>query len=392
MSRARAPAGFTLAELIVAMGLTVAILGALMMLIGPSTAAFHIEPERQDLNQRVRVAVEAIERELLAAGAGMSVGPVPGPLNRYVAPVRPYRVGERGSDAASGVFYRPDVMSVLYVSRSMAQARARRVAVLGATLSVEAVPNCGAGTYDRLCGFRAGSRVLLFDRAGRSALGTVTAVDGVVLLVDGMAVTHGLGTLDATAVAEVELHVFHVAPDAVTGVPRLMRYNGFGSELPVADHVVGLQFEYFGEARPPIYRGPRPTPAYLTTYAPAPPAADADDEGDSWGIGENCAFAMMDGAHVSRLAALGAGPGLVRLDPALLMDGPWCPDDAHPDRFDADLLRIRRVRATVRVEAASPSLRGPAGALFTRGGTARAGQQTLPDVEVTLEVAPWNLR
>jgi hypothetical protein len=92
------------------------------------------------------------------------------------------------------------------------------------------------------------------------------------------------------------------------------------------------------------------------------------------------------------MAALGVGPGLVRLDPAQLADGPWCPDEHHPDRFDADLLRIRRVRATVRVEAGSPALRGNAGPLFLRPGSAVASNHTLPDVEVTLDVAPWNLR
>jgi hypothetical protein len=82
----------------------------------------------------------------------------------------------------------------------------------------------------------------------------------------------------------------------------------------------------------------------------------------------------------------------VALDPAQLVDGPWCPDALHPDRFDADLLRIRRVRATVRVEAAADSLRGPEGPLFARPGTASGTQHTLPDAEVTLDVAPWNLR
>jgi hypothetical protein len=392
MRRTASAAGLTLAELLVGMGLTVAILGALIMLIGPATSVFHIEPERQDLHQRVRVVVDALERELRAAGAGMTLGPVPGPLNRYVAPIRPYRIGERRPDPSGGVFYRPDVVSVFYVSGTMAQAGARRVTSLGTTVSVEAVPNCGAGVYDSLCGFVVGSRVLLFDGGGRSALGTVTDVNGLVLLVDGMALSHGLGSRDDTAIAEVDVHVFSIAPDAATGVPRLMRYNGFGSELPLVDHVVDLRFEYFGDPRAPVYRSTPSTGAFPTTYAPAPPPEGLDDETDAWGPGENCAFGFAEGVPVSRLVALGAGPALVALDPAQLVDGPWCPDALHPDRFDADLLRIRRVRATVRVEAAADSLRGPEGPLFARPGTASGTQHTLPDAEVTLDVAPWNLR
>jgi hypothetical protein len=44
----------------------------------------------------------------------------------------------------------------------------------------------------------------------------------------------------------------------------------------------------------------------------------------------------------------------------------------YPNRFDADLLRIRRVRVTMRVQAALSALRGPAGVLFTHAARRRA--------------------
>ena len=74
-----------------------------------------------------------------------------------------------------------------------------------------------------------------------------------------------------------------------------------------------------------------------------------------------------------------------------LTDGPWCADAAKPNRFDADLLRIRRVRVTVRVQAALASMRGPLGTLFMKGGTAKAGERFIPDQEVTFDVTPRNL-
>ena len=49
-------------------------------------------------------------------------------------------------------------------------------------------------------------------------------------------------------------------------------------------------------------------------------------------------------------------------------DGPFC--GIAPNRFDADLLRIRRVRVTLRLQAADASVR---------------------DVEVTFHVAPRNM-
>lgn len=54
-----------------------------------------------------------------------------------------------------------------------------------------------------------------------------------------------------------------------------------------------------------------------------------------------------------------------------------------------DPLRIRTVAVTVRVEAAGDAFRGPAGALFLRGGTASDTSRTLPDFEMQFYV---NLR
>jgi hypothetical protein len=92
-----------------------------------------------------------------------------------------------------------------------------------------------------------------------------------------------------------------------------MRYDGQESDLPLADHVVGLEFDYFG-------------------------------------------------ADGTQLAA------------AAFQDGPWFPDDEDRNRFDMDLLKIRRVRVTLRVQPASAALR-----------------RLLPDREIRFDVAPRNL-
>jgi hypothetical protein len=81
----------------------------------------------------------------------------------------------------------------------------------------------------------------------------------------------------------------------------------------------------------------------------------------------------------------------VELLPSMLNDGPWCPDQASPERIDADLLRVRRVRVGLRVQSALASLRGPAGSLFTWGGTARAGDRYVPDLAVEFDVTPRNM-
>jgi hypothetical protein len=92
-----------------------------------------------------------------------------------------------------------------------------------------------------------------------------------------------------------------------------MRYDGTESDLPLADHVTRLEFAYF--------------------------AADATP-----------------------------------LTPEQFSDGPWFPGDEDRNRFDLDVLRIRRVRVTLRVHASPGALR-----------------RLLPDREITFDVSPRNL-
>ena len=112
--------------------------------------------------------------------------------------------------------------------------------------------------------------------------------------------------------------------------------------------------------------------------------------------GENCTFLVdpLSEHQVPRLPVLDAGGGvtaLVKLTSAQLTDGPWCPDPTNANRWDADLLRIRRIGVTLRVQSANAALRGPAGVLFTHGGTSRNGNRWLPDQQITFQVTPRNL-
>ena len=97
---------------------------------------------------------------------------------------------------------------------------------------------------------------------------------------------------------------------------ELMQYDGGVSDLPMIEHVVSLAFEYFG----------------------------ADD----------------------------SGRGLARIDPGMLVDGPWTEDAAHR-RVDADVQRIRSVRVFMRLESTAPSLR-----------------RLVPDEEITFDIALRN--
>jgi type II secretory pathway pseudopilin PulG len=179
--------------------------------------------------------------------------------------------------------------------------------------------------------------------------------------------------------------------DAVAGTSQLMAYDGTANpDVPVVDNVVGLSFDYYGDPQPPTMRKALADPVGPWTTYGAPPAASAVAP---FAAGENCTF-VNDGSPLPapRLAAFGrSDEPLVKLTVAELTDGPWCPDDGAAARWDADLLRVRRVGVTLRVQAAMASLRGPAGLLFANGGTARSAVKWVPDQEIRFDVAPRNL-
>jgi hypothetical protein len=113
-------------------------------------------------------------------------------------------------------------------------------------------------------------------------------------------------------VPDAPAHTYYLKKDPAAGTTHLMRYDGDESDLPLADHVIGLEFSYF------------------------------DATGST-------------------------------LSPDALQDGPWFPNDSDRNRFDMDLLKIRRVRVTLRVQSAIPALR-----------------RVLPDRTITFDVAPRN--
>lgn len=274
--------GFTTVELLVALAIGVAVLGAVLSLASPD--AFAVQSEMSDMNQRLRGGADALFRDLVNASA-----------------IRPYRTGGSSPDAP--------------------------------------------GTFR-------------FD--------TITALGA------------GVST-------------YWLKSDASTGLEQLMVYSGGVSlDIPVVDHVVRLRFDYFGDPRPPRMLAALSDPSGpRVTYGPVPAAVAIPP----WDVGENCVFVANGTAMPDpRLPVLDPSTqALVPLDASLFADGPWCPDDLAPDRWDADLLRIRSVAVTLRVQSASAALRGPAGALFARAGTSRALQRWAPDVETHFTVAPRNL-
>jgi prepilin-type N-terminal cleavage/methylation domain-containing protein len=394
--RLSSEAGFTILEMLIAMAIMLTVTGSVFSLLNPSQGIYQTQPEVADMQQRLRVGVDTIQKDLVMAGAGTYMGSAAGALTNFFAPVMPFRIGEIDSDQSKGVYYRPDAISVMYVPPSPAQTTLRAgMPMSSSELKVDAMLNCGSDKKESLCGFEEGMRVIIFDPTGAFDWMTITNVQDAALHLqhnrDKLTNTYGVNA----AITQVSTHTYYLKSDDTTKTWQLRHYDGDQVDLPVLDDVVKLEFQYFGEPQPP-----RLLPNAVlssnygpwTTYGPKPPVLSEDRTSDSWGKGENCIFQVVDGLHSPRLPVLGGGgDGQVELTPDMFQDGPWCPDESKTERWDADLLRIRRVRVNLRVQVSKPYLRGPASVLFAKGGTSDRGYRMVPDQEIRFDVTPRNM-
>ncbi len=380
--------GFSLIEVVVATGLMLAVTAGVFGLMNPAHGAFAAQSEIADMLQRLRVGVIGMSRDLTMAGAGAYLGTQAGPLSSFFAPILPFRQGGANDDPA-GTFA-TDRITLIYVPRTPAQSTlAAPLAPGSPSLQVASDSNCPAG--DPLCGFAKDMSALVFDDSGDYGMFTITSATGNVAEVTAnkpSSTAFGIGA----KVVEVVSRTYYLKTDAATETYRLMRYDGASAaDVPVVDNIVGLSFDYYGDPSPPAIIKPNSDPVGpWTTYGPRPPAPGVKPT--SYPAGENCTFTTDGLTQTSRLATLGGGsPSLVKLSAEQLTDGPWCPDADNPHRYDADLLRIRKVGIALRVQAAVAALRGPAGVLFVHGGTSKSGNKWVPDAEVHLQISPRNL-
>ena len=396
-TRLRSESGFSLPEMLIAAAIMVTVTGAVFTVMNPGQGAYRTQPEVTDLQQRLRIASETLSRDIVMAGGGMYAGGMTGALSNYFAPVMPYRL----NDPSLGIYFRlaqgatdaSDTISFFYVPTTGAQTTiSEDMPQPSSELKVEPQANCPPAKAEQLCGFYDGLRAIIFDDTGSWDPLTVTQVQPASLHLqhkNPLSKSYQKGAVIAMAATRT----YYLQTDDATDTYQLRLFDGDTSDLPVVDNVVKLEIEYYGEPRAPVLLPNKSLSDLVgpyTTYGPKPPALGVNNANDTWGAGENCVYAVQGGQHVPRLPDLPGGVGQVRLTQAMLTDGPWCPDAASVMRYDADLLRLRRVRIKLRVQAPK-ELRGPAGTLFSRAGTSAAGQHYVPDQEVSFDITPRNM-
>jgi hypothetical protein len=305
----------------------------------------------------MRVGNETLFKEMVMAGAGPYQGAVTGSLVTFFAPVLPRRIGRVNPDPAT--IFKDDTITLSYIPNSYSQTTiSSAMPNVSAELKVTDQSNCPADAGN-LCGFVAGMDVIIFDASGNFDLFTITEVQDAAAHLQhrgqDMSKAYGIGA----SVTQIVSNTFYLN----RATNQLMRYNGGSNDVPLVDNVVDLRFDYFGDINPPLF--------------PKPVAGEA-----------NCLYDAA-GNYVG-LPTLAPDDGsLAALTAAMLIDGPMC--GGGTNQYDADLLRIRKIRMTMRVQATNASLRGADPTLFRNPGTSRGGEKFVPDYTISFEVAPRNL-
>jgi hypothetical protein len=337
----RAAGGFTMLELLVAMSIGVGMLVLLCSFAAAVRGAARVGGDRSDQHQRVRALADALVASLDRAGAGARTGTGRGSLVKFLPPIVPLDSTGLVVLGAAG-----DAPVAALAADAPSDA---------GTLELEYAAGCQAP-----CGLSDGAALLVFDTHGDFDVFTVTDVTGTVAAVR----RHPTGTGGAyprgspALRIEPRMHVF----DA--GSLELRTSDGLGPSFPVVDGVVDLSFEYFGEAQPPTL--------------PGAPAGRA-----------NCLFDAAGMASSGMAVLAGRGGTFAHLPLEMFADGPWC--GTGPNPFDADLLRIRAVGVTARVQTGSAALRGTNARWFRVPGTSRESASQVRDLTFRARLTPPNL-
>ncbi len=351
--------GYSLVEMLVSMLIMMVVTGAIFQLVNPSQSASQVQPEVQDMQQRMRVGTDTLFKDLVMAGAGPYQGPVTGSLMGFFAPIIPRRTGRVNPDSTTAAF--DDRLTVAYVPNTYSQTTIRNnMPTPSAELKVTDQPNCPPDA-NQLCGFKEGEAVIIFDSSGHFDTFTITQTqpDAAHLQHRGQEFTYEYQA--GAPITQIKSHTYYY--DATNR--QLRDYDGDSSDYPVVDNVVGLKFEYFGDPNPPT--------------SPKPPSGIA-----------NCLYDAAGNYNASGMSTLTTGGGsLSPLPISMFSDGPWCGGGSN--LFDADLYRVRKVKVMLRIQTPIAALRGRDTTLFANPGTSVTGQKFIPDLVSAFEVSPRNM-
>ncbi len=300
-------AGFTLIEILVAMGVTMLVVGGAVLLFRDSTKAHSSVTQSSDMSDNMRAGLNFIVQDLIQTGTGIPTGgiAIPNttdkngcnvslPVNRPPATLKlsfqgptPFQPGcnvvlpaiEPGPSlgpvvtSPDGTSAPPsDVLTILYADNTLAL---NEKPINGATCPNGAIaPNGSSVTFDPACVVLGGAGIpvnpgdlILFANANGNCLQTVSTVAGQVLNftagdtfnLNGRTTTETAGTIlqlqnvtagapdgtyPATSATRVWMITYFLDTTADSRHPRLMREVNFNPPQIVSETVEDLRFTY----------------------------------------------------------------------------------------------------------------------------------------------------
>ncbi len=304
--RAAADAGFSLVELIVSMGITVAILGATMGAMNQALRVNETAVNMTGMNRTLRVGMDVVIRDLLQVGSGLPPGhavltPAGVRINMPGPPGTAYQAPAGDTDIAAvtpGPGLGPtvngvptDTITVLAADNNFTDVAL--TAVTNTSVDVDAAFNIGSGPDRVIPG-----QLMLIEKGSVTTLVQVTAVDTVnrrltfapatrCRLNQPAAASGNLAALNAAAPANSPARtrastrvrmISYYLDTVVAGHPRLVRRVNNGARRPTFNNTLGtavaldvenLQFTY-DLARRPDQSGERALHRRRLERQPAP--------------------------------------------------------------------------------------------------------------------------
>ena len=218
--------GFSLVELLIAMAVMTTTAGALLSLVMAGQTIARLQPEAADLQQRARIATQALAADLARAGAGLDAGVWAGPLASRFPPVTP--------SADGGV-------TIWYVASADGQGTLAAPLERDAIVAMLTVDPACAGTT---CGFAADSTALLFDGSGCRDVARIESAAPAVLTLRAAARVCAYAA--GAAIAQGEVRTYRVDASA----RQLLRHDeATGIAVPVVDNVAAMTVEWLDAGR-----------------------------------------------------------------------------------------------------------------------------------------------
>src|SRR5687767_7423401 len=159
--------------MLIATVIMMAVTAATFELMNPAHGMFAAQPEVSDMQQRLRIAMETLQKDLMMAGGGTYSGNNKlGSLGTYVATILPDREGNISADPPGtykctttfcSALAGSDAVTIMYVPPTSAQTTLRE-SMPSNSAELKVTKQDGCDKKDDLCGFRTGMQVMILDR------------------------------------------------------------------------------------------------------------------------------------------------------------------------------------------------------------------------------------